>query len=202
MANKLFPVRENQPQKSNQPYTPNYRNHKPSLRRDFNRCCAYCGAKDWYFWQGKGFHIDHFAPLSKFASQPRRVHDYSNLVYSCPACNIAKSNAWPSDDIDVPTLNDEGFINPSGSDYENYFYRTGEGKICYTAGEPVAEYMHGQMKFCLFRHELFWLYDYLDSAAQKLNNVARAISDQDEKFTILNHVSDLLAMKDHILPYR
>ncbi len=201
MTSKLFTVRENQPRKSDQPYTPNYRKHKSSLRQDFNKCCGYCGVKDRYFWQGKGFHIDHFAPLSKFKSQPRVVNDYSNLVYSCPVCNIAKSNAWPSNDIDVPILNGEGFIDPSGPNYENYFYRTSEGKIRYKEGESVAEYMHRQLRFYLFRHELFWVYDYLDSATQKLNDVARTISDQKEKGDIQDYISDLIAYKKQITPY-
>ena len=98
------------------------------------------------FWQKKGFHIDHFAPQSKFPSQPCRIHDYSNLVYSCPVCNIAKSNAWASDDIDVPILNGKGFIDPSAPDYENHFYRTADGRIRYKEGESVAEYMHGQIE--------------------------------------------------------
>ena len=58
-----------------------------------------------------------------------------------------------------------------------------------------------RLKFYLRRHELFWLYDYLDSTVQKLNDAARTISDQRGKDDILGHISDLIEYRKQITPY-
>jgi uncharacterized protein (TIGR02646 family) len=91
--------------------------YKDELRVDFRRRCGYCDDKDVYSGGKRGFHIDHFKPKSKFDDLKTT---YSNLVYSCPYCNIAKSNKWK------PRV---GFIDPCSAEYENHLLRDERGRI-------------------------------------------------------------------------
>ena len=169
-----FSIRWTQPHRSNPKAKPNYRKFKPILQQDFHQSCGYCGIHHVYFGSGSGFHIDHFAPKSKFDDIE---HAYSNLVYSCPICNIAKSNHWVGTLSVQRTLNGEGFVDPCDPEYDDHFYRDSAGKIRYEEDNSVAKYMHKKMKFSLKRHEIFWLAEYLFKLVNTLNEKLEELGD-------------------------
>jgi len=200
MVPPMFSIRPTQPTKSDQPYKNNYRKHKNALRADYNKRCGYCGIKDLFFWSGKAFHIDHFAPQSLFRDRLEEINCYSNLVYSCPICNIAKSNKWVSNDIDVPIVGHKGFLDPSKESYENYFYRDEVGKIRANNDQAVAAYMHREMKFYLSRHELFWLDEYIDNATIKIKDIAIKATGED-KTRLTDHILKLVEARQRLAPF-
>ena len=73
--------------------------HRPRIRqelaRDFQGLCAYCEqpctapTREHTFEEES---IDHYRPRQRF---PQLSLDWSNLVYSCRRCNLAKANKWP-----------------------------------------------------------------------------------------------------------
>lgn len=161
----MFPVRNKAPSRSNPPKKSKYRHYKSYLKDDFNKCCGYCGIHHVYFGSGHSFHIDHFAPKSLFKELEC---DYKNLVYSCPICNIAKSDTWPSDNSSENIKNNEGFIDPCSPQYEECLFRDACGKIRFDKNTPVAEYIYKKLRLGLKRHEIFWLADYFQKIVQEL----------------------------------
>jgi 5-methylcytosine-specific restriction endonuclease McrA len=72
--------------------------YRPCLRRDFGSRCVYCGAHEVEVARGAkygGFEIEHFRPTSVRKFQGL-VAEYTNLMWSCRACNAAKGNEWPT----------------------------------------------------------------------------------------------------------
>jgi len=70
-----------------------YHSYKSYLREDFSKRCGYCNDLDVLCGGRRGFQIDHFRPQKKF--EHLKIN-YDNLIYSCPYCNRAKSDDWPS----------------------------------------------------------------------------------------------------------
>ena len=137
----------------------NYKNYKEDLRGDFNQRCGYCDDWDYYYGGKRIYHIDHFKPHSISKFLPLK-HEYSNLVYSCPFCNISKSNKWQ--DIN-------GFIDPCNKEYDNHIKRDNSGKIIYISSQ--GEYIWKNLKLYLRRHELLWILDKLENQKNKLDNI-------------------------------
>jgi uncharacterized protein (TIGR02646 family) len=143
-----------------------YQSYKPLLRADFSERCGYCDAPDSFFGGLAGYHIDHFAPKSLF---PARATDYFNLVYSCPYCNIAKSNKWIGVDSSVPNDGSSGFVDPCLPAFDDHFTRGRDGKILPTT--QLGNYMLKHLKLYLMRHQLIWAVATLEQskeAAKKL----------------------------------
>ena len=136
-----------------------YKKFKKYLRSDFNQRCGYCDDWDYYYGGKRIYHIDHFKPHSISKFLPLK-HEYSNLVYSCPFCNIAKSNKWQ--DIN-------GFIDPCDKEYDNHIKRDNSGKIIYISSQ--GEYIWKNLKLYLRRHELLWILDKLENQKDKLNDL-------------------------------
>lgn len=143
-----------------------YSAYKLDLRDDFNRACGYCGTSDYYSGGRSGFHIDHFAPKSRFSSLR---NEYGNLVYSCPICNIGKSDDWPTEDSSKSYHNDIGYIDPCSVDYDAHLARDVSGKIIHLT--PLGKYIHGRMKLYLKRRQLCWLIDRMESQIKALGQV-------------------------------
>lgn len=183
--NVMFRIRKSDPVRSEPRQEANYRRYKTPLKIDFNACCGYCGIHHLYFGSGSGFHIDHFAPKSKF---PDLEVTYSNLIYSCSICNIAKSNDWCGNDSDVRIINGTGYIDPCDADYENNFYRDSAGKIKAVKGSDVAKYMHKKLKFGLKRHEIFWLADYFNEVVSRLGNELQKLDNTHPLYDDINDV--------------
>ena len=104
------------------------RKYKKYLKKDFNSKCAYCNVSDEQITTP--FEIDHFVP-SKICEEYNRhdlITDYSNLIYSCKKCNLAKSDLYNGSRIPEELSNDR-FYNPIDVDYNNIFYRNIIGGI-------------------------------------------------------------------------
>lgn len=125
-------VRDNLPQRrpnpTKNPTGNNWSEHKPDLREDFHKHCAYCGSYDGF--SHTWFEVDHFVPKSLFVKTGNiGLCQYDNLVYSCKFCNNVKLSKWPSNDETVPIIDDKGFANPCTVDYDTHLYRTDSGSI-------------------------------------------------------------------------
>ena len=126
---ELLPVRRPIPTES--PKEGNWTEHKPDLQEDFHFHCGYCGSYDGY--RHTWYEVDHFIPKSLF--EPLGIIsnvEYSNLTYSCKFCNNNKLSKWPSKDVNVPNLNNEGFIDACDKDYDNHLYRMADGGIMWS----------------------------------------------------------------------
>ena len=66
-----------------------YRQYRPWLRDEFTFRCVYCLKRETWNVQLVEWHLDHL--ISQREDGARR-NDYENLVYSCAACNLAKSH--------------------------------------------------------------------------------------------------------------
>jgi len=122
----LLPVRRTIPTKSPEDGKALWSQHKPDLREDFHSHCGYCGSYDGY--RHTWYEVDHFIPKSLLVGKISDV-EYSNLVYSCKFCNNKKHAKWPTNSINVPNLNNEGFVDPCDSEYDKHLYRTNDGSI-------------------------------------------------------------------------
>ncbi len=146
-----------------------YRSFKRFLIVDFNESCGYCNSS--HTWHGgyKHYHIDHFAPKSLF---PDLETEYDNLVYSCPLCNLAKSDKWISDNPNKNIVNGEGFLDPCKEDFNEHFNRDKKGFITGVSAE--AKYMVKEMNLNLEIHSVTWelsrLERLIDDYSEKLNN--------------------------------
>lgn len=69
-----------------------YLDYKSVLRRDFWFSCAYCSITELEMGGLEG-QVDHYDPTLTDRS------DYSNLFWSCSACNRSKSGVWFRDDL-------------------------------------------------------------------------------------------------------
>ena len=144
----------------------NYRDYKEDLRDDFNSRCGYCDDDDRFMGGRRGFHIDHFAPKSKFEDLETV---YSNLIYACPFCNISKSNDWPSNRSVENVVNDEGYVDPCDAQYDEHIARHDSGKII--AKSELGKYMHKKLKLHLMRHEMIWKHGQINQLINDLKNI-------------------------------
>lgn len=143
-----------------------YSKYKNDLRSDFYMKCGYCGTHDYYSGGVRGFHIDHFAPKSRFA---HLVNEYSNLIYCCPVCNLAKSDDWPSDCAEISFVLDEGYVDPCCSDYEKHLGRRADGSI--VALTPLGGYISKKLKLFMRRRQVCWLIDRMETQLKLLDEL-------------------------------
>lgn len=163
----LFPIHETQPSRRQiAEKKSRYNYYKAELRSDFSKRCGYCGTADYYSGGQRGFHIDHFAPKSKFSEL---THEYHNLVYCCPICNIGKSDDWPSDDPLISQLNSTGYVDPCSAEYGQHLARDRTGKIIHRT--PLGSYIHDKLKLSLKRRQICWLIDKMEEQARFLSNL-------------------------------
>ncbi len=154
-----------------------YSLYKADLRADFSSACGYCGTSDFYSGGQSGFHIDHFAPKSKFE---KLKNHYGNLVYSCPICNIGKSNDWPGDDAGVSYVGNIGYVDPCSTAYSQHLRRDSAGKIIPMT--PLGEYIYKRMKLYLKRRQVCWLVDKMESQLQILGRIIAESPDNLDQF--------------------
>lgn len=139
------------------------RTNKKYLAKDFGHRCAYCDDLDSYGGGYRAYHVDHFAPKSKF---PKLQYVYDNLLYACPWCNGAKGDAWPSDDPKKNVMGDEGFIDPCTEDYDKHLERLTDGSIVGTTA--LGKYMCERLHLFLKRHAIVHNVDKLDRKIEEL----------------------------------
>ena len=155
----------------------NYKNYRPFLKEDFQNKCWYCNDRAFQFREN--FQIDHFIPQKP----PRNVtnlgtrtvnNDYSNLVFSCPLCNNAKSNKRPTWRIDLPHDGERGFIDPTSIEYENLFLRDPHWNIIPNNNyqhNRIAQYIYEELRLWLPIHSYYWKLNILDETITRLESV-------------------------------
>lgn len=153
------------------PQRARYGLYKAELREDFFSRCGYCDTPDYYSGGKRGFHIDHFAPKSKFEFLK---NEYSNLVYCCPVCNIGKSNDWPGHDHTVSVVGNSGYVDPCDRNYHSHLVRSSDGLIL--AVTPLGRYIHKRLKLNLRRRQICWLLEKMEVQQVEL---AKMISKKD-----------------------
>jgi hypothetical protein len=65
----------------------NYSSFRDWLRDEFTFRCVYCLHREQWYNRGATFHVDHFIPST---ANPDGKCEYSNLLYACATCNVAK----------------------------------------------------------------------------------------------------------------
>jgi len=143
---------------------------KPYIREDFNKRCGYCDDLDIYHGGVRGYQIDHFKPHSIPKFTPLKK-EYSNLVYSCPFCNRAKSNKWK----DVG-----GFIDPCEDEYDNHLARNNRGQI--VSKTEQGKYIYENLNLHLKRHELLWMIEKIIQQKEELISYKRILKKTHPKY--------------------
>lgn len=131
------------------------------LEEDFGGLCGYCGKNG--IGLREGFHVDHFVPQRW---DKDRVRDYSNFVWSCPKCNLIKSDQWPTQDKAVPYQDNIGFIDPASAEFDQHLLRNQEGRI--EGKTELGKQMCRLLNFHLRRTELFWKVDQLRQQIEQM----------------------------------
>ena len=168
--------------------------NKKYLAIDFKRRCAYCDDLDFYSGGQHSFHVEHFAPKEKF---PALKYVYENLFYSCPYCNSAKSDNWPSDNPMLNVVGDIGFANPCTDEYDQHLERDSSGKIF--AKTQLGKYMIIKLKLFLYRHELFFKLDQVEEKKQLLENTIERERLDGKDVSVKQSALD--SLKDDFLEY-
>ncbi|WDE05431.1 HNH endonuclease [Thalassomonas viridans] len=183
----MLKVREIVPKRNFVEKKGHYREYRPDLRKDFNGACGYCDDND-EFQDKSTFHIDHFAPKSKF---PELELEYENLVYSCRFCNVAKSNKWISNDAEISHNGVKGFIDPCDDNYDEHIYRDFKGAI--NAKSSIGAYLVKELNLGLIRHEYLWKARKLRAQKLKLEEILpRLPKDSKARVDVLEAIVDLV----------
>ena len=150
--------------------------HRADLRLDFSERCGYCNALD--SWKVTYYEIDHFIPQKRNKMPFLTIKsntDYSNLVYACRSCNNSKRNKWPTNDQNIPNLNNEGFVDPCDDNYNTHFERSSKGRITYST--DLGKWIHNALNFSKPQHEILWnleelrrMIDEIEALNTKINS--------------------------------
>jgi hypothetical protein len=177
------------------PVKKDYRAYRDQLATDFNGKCGYTDCNDR--WWGVKFQVDHFAPQNpdiedgvkkqKFLDM---ATNYTNLVYSCPQINRAKSNDWASDDPLTAILDDKGYFDPCDN-FNDHFHRTDDGAILPNDGDVIAQYMWTKLKLYLQRYQIYWRLEELYQNQRKLLELRKKDWPEAERNQINNAIADL-----------
>jgi len=160
---------------------------KKILQNDFTYNCAYCNDRDTYAGGFDNYHIEHFAPRSKFAEYEFK---FSNLFYSCPYCNRAKSNKWITNDPLISFNDNKGFVNPCTDEYDNHLARNDYGSIIYKT--DLGRYMYVELKLYLKRHQVNFLLDKIIKQRHILKEMKERSSITKEKKELLEKIINKL----------
>lgn len=137
--------------------------NKKYLAKDFGHRCAYCNDLDAYGGGYPAYHVEHFAPKTKF---PHLQFDYDNLLYACPWCNRAKWDIWPSDDPKINVMGEIGFADPCTEEFDKHLTRRPDGTI--EGITPLGKYMHKTLHLYLKRHAIVHNVDKLQAKVDEL----------------------------------
>lgn len=161
-----------------------YTDYKSPLAKDFMNRCGYCDCEHSWLGGIHNFHIEHFAPISLF---PEWKTNYSNLIYACSHCNIAKSDDWVSSDKNTPIMGDKGYIDPCDTSFEISFSRLTDGSIF--PENPIAKYMYIKLKLYLERKRIIWTIDRIYQKIRAIKSVLDANPKNTEVKEIFNELS-------------
>lgn len=138
--------------------------NKKYLAKDFENRCCYCNDHHHYSGGYETFHVEHFAPKSKF---PHLEFTYDNLLYACPFCNISKGDKWVGKTEHENIISDKGFINPCSKEYDVHLGRKTNGEIYYKT--QIGEYMYNELKLFLDRHKTIYKLSEIRSIEKRLS---------------------------------
>ena len=147
------------------------KSNKQRLAIDFKHRCAYCDDLDKHGGGYNSYHVEHFAPKEKFSNLE---FTYDNLLYSCPFCNLSKSNKWISEDHSISVVNNKGFLDPCEDEYYIHLKRGKNGNIVYTT--ELGKYIYEELKLYLKRHEVIF---NLERISNKIKEVEMKINEKD-----------------------
>lgn len=147
--------------------------NKRRLAKDFDNKCAYCDDYDIYSGGYNVYHVEHFAPKEKFKELE---FTYDNLLYSCPFCNISKSNKWVGNTSNENVIGNQGFVDPCTDEYDVHLERDDKGKIFYKT--LLGKYMYEELKLYLKRHSIFY---NLEKIRLKKNSLKEKIDEKKRK---------------------
>ena len=142
---------------------------KEQLAKDFHFCCGYCGDAHYYTGGIKSYHIDHFAPKSKFIELQ---YSYENFVYSCPYCNFSKSNKWVGKTAQENVVGNTGFIDPCSNEYSKHLGRNDDGSIIYKT--ELGKFIYNELRLYLERHKILF---QLEELKDKINLIKLKIKE-------------------------
>lgn len=162
------------------------RENKEFLRVDFYKKCCYCDDSDVNYGGINGFHVEHFAPKSKF---PELCFNYSNLLYVCPLCNRAKWNKWPSDKSTINVVNEKGFLDPCYDEYYEHLKRLKNGSIVYKSN--LGKYIFFETKLYLQKHAIHYKIFKLEQIKDRINYLISIESDL-EKINKLRELKEIV----------
>lgn len=66
-----------------------YDSYRDWLRDEFTFRCVYCLHREKWYGRTATFHTEHFIPVSVY---PKGKCKYTNLLYACSTCNLAKQD--------------------------------------------------------------------------------------------------------------
>lgn len=164
-----------------------YKLFKPFIRKDFNERCGYCDDIDSSHGGSGGYHIDHFKPHS-IVKFKHLKQEYSNLVYSCPFCNRAKSNKWE---------NVEGFVDPCDNKYNLHMSRNNKGKII--SQTPQGQYIYKNLNLYLKRHELLWMIEKISEQKEELKLFKKKLGNNHYKY--INILEEFMQCDENLKQY-
>jgi len=147
--------------------------NKLRLAEDFEHRCAYCDDHHHYSGGYNAYHVEHFAPKERF---PHLEFTYENLLYSCPYCNISKSNKWVGKDENENIVGEQGFVDPCTPEYNMHLQRNSDGSIGYLT--PIGEYIYSELKLYLKRHQLIY---NIEKVRVKKNTLHAKILEKERK---------------------
>ncbi|WP_140986406.1 HNH endonuclease [Asticcacaulis tiandongensis] len=169
-----------------------YAAYKPTLRIDFDKACGYCDTPDSFLGGKSVYHVEHFAPHSKF---PLLKIAYSNLIYACPFCNRSKSNTWIGSDASISHNDIEGFVDPCSVEYEIHLDRSADGR--FLPRTPVGAYMIKHLKLNLIRHQFVWQSKKIRELRDNLRAVKSGLSAKDSSYLqLLEAIDELTILYD------
>ncbi|WP_302531503.1 HNH endonuclease [Phascolarctobacterium faecium] len=149
-----------------------HKKYKSQLEKDFYKCCGYCDDHHGFSGGSKFFHVDHFAPKSKFKNEySAYINDYNNLVYSCPYCNRHKSNKWLGKAPFEYVVNNKGFIDPCADEYDDHLFRNEDGSIGYSENDDIGRYMYEELFLFLKRHQICYIMYQLNNKLEQLDEL-------------------------------
>ena len=159
---------------------------KLQLMKDFNKCCGYCGDIHHYSGGFRSYHVDHFAPKIKFGDIS---NSYDNLVYSCPYCNLSKSDKWVGTTYNENIKDGIGIIDPCDIRYSEHLKRNDDGSITYTSS--IGEYMYYELKLYLERHKIIY---QLEELKNKIEAIQKKIEFNNTHFIDIQKLSEMEAI--------
>ena len=137
--------------------------NKKYLAKDFINRCAYCDDIDTLGGGYRSYQVDHFAPKTKFEDLE---YVYDNLLYTCPWCNRAKWDKWPSNNSETSIVGNSGFVDPCTDEYYIHLNRDPDGSIRWIT--LLGKYMYNELQLYLKRHMIIYNLDRLKESRNKL----------------------------------